>query len=450
MTSHATDTDYAFWASPDESFRVTYSLEQFHEIDFEVSEGYRRIPHGGIEVGGLLFGHSKPGQVRIEAFRMIQCEHATGPSFTLSERDLEELQKQIDGSASDPELAGLSVVGWFIAHTRSPLRLSDRELAIFDRFFPKADQITVLAKPERFQPTKFAFFSRKKDMALERDGANTAIILPLSGRSARSSGGPVASIPAPPPAVAPPPAAPTPPPDPQPVSKQVQIPRTDSEETQEAPIQPPVQSAAAAKPTAPIAEAAVAQQPAERKAAENTSDTADTGPVTSLTTIPKEKKLPPISEIQRRRSAHTQSALQRNRGLARGVEDESRAYQVRLVLVLLLAAVLGCAVGYWAYGQLPAPTVPLSVRSETSGLVVTWPIEQTRRAPYAAIRVNDGAQQALSTDEKTVGAARITPPSASNVKVELIVQHWMRDSRGIVRYLSAAAAEATPDQQVTR
>ncbi len=391
MTPPETDTDYAFWKPAGESVTVTYSLQQFHEIDFEVNEGYRRIPHGGIEVGGLLFGHHEPGQVRIEAYRLIQCEHATGPSFVLSERDLAELQKQMDASASDPELAGLRVVGWFVAHTRSPLRLNDRELAIFDRYFPGPNQVMVLVKPERFQPTRFAFFVRKPDGSIEREGTNTAIILPLGSRASRKTNGPLASIPAP--AAAPPIEPPAPAP---------------------APILPP--------PTEPPAPLLPPPPPRREVAAET-----DTGPVTSLTTIPKQEKLPDIGEI-------------RHRGVAERAVDEAKAYQMRLVLVLILAAVLGCAAGYWAYRQLPSAIVPLSVRADASGLLVTWPVGQTRQAGYAAIRINDGVQQPLSPEEKITGSARISPPSLSNVKVELIVQHRMRDSRGIVRYLNPAAA----------
>jgi hypothetical protein len=119
--------EYAFWAIPGAAATVTYSLPLFHEIDFAVNEGYRKIPHGGIEEGGLLFGVIDEKGVRVEAFRPIACEHASGPSFLLSDRDLEVLHSQIENAASDPELVGLHVVGLFLAHTRSPLTLTDRE-----------------------------------------------------------------------------------------------------------------------------------------------------------------------------------------------------------------------------------------------------------------------------------------------------------------------------------
>jgi hypothetical protein len=449
MTSNGAEAHYAFWDSPERSFTITYSLEQFHEIDFQVNEGYRRIPHGGIEVGGLLFGRNEPAGIRVDAFRPIECEHATGPSFNLSERDLDELQKQISGSGSDPELAGLELVGWFIAHTRTPLRLTDRELAVFERFFPGRHQITALIKPERFQPTKFAFLARRADGSLERDGSARAVILPLPGRGIRGADGPLASIPAP--------AEKASPSTPIPAE-----PRTGQASQQDAPAIPKPSVSERANPSIPpFVEAPGLQQAAEPLAppsrhgitrlrpngppAENPflpslpAEPSETEPVTSLATIPKEKKLPPISEIQRRRSGYGRRARELQPG-----EEESQTYYARLALILFLAAVLGCGAGYWAYRQLPTPVVPLAVHSEGSGLVVTWPTGQTREAAYAAIRVNDGAQQPLSVDEKSAGAAHITSSSSSNVKVELIVQHWMRDSRGIVRYVSAIPAASPP------
>jgi hypothetical protein len=83
--------------------------------------------------------------------------------------------------------------------------------------------------------------------------------------------------------------------------------------------------------------------------------------------------------------------------------------------------------------------------------VITWPTEQTRRAAYAAIRFNDGPPQPLSPDEKAAGAVRIANSPGSNFKLELIVQHWLRDSRGIVRYISAGpSATSTAEQQLNR
>lgn len=430
MTSNDTAADYAYWISPDQTLTVNYSLEQFHEIDFQVNEGYRRIPHGGVEIGGLLFGRSEASGLRIRAFRLIECEHATGPSFHLSERDVELLEKQIAACRSDPELAGLELVGWFIAHTRTALHLNDREQVLFDRFFPKPAQITVLVKPERFQPTKFGFLVRRPDGSLERDATSTAVILPLSGKSGRSTEGAIASLPAPAvkaavtsevsrPRGSPPPSEDTTQPQPE-LSKIRKRNLLLSSLAEPSPAQPN-------PPEAPMPNRVLETPP---PAVSETPVEAAPESVTSLTTIPKEKRPAPIGDVTRRRP-------DRNQALATRV-DESKTYTVRLAIILFVAAALGCGVGYWGYRQLPSSIVPLRIQPETSGLVVRWSADQTREAAYAAIRVNDGAQQPLSAEEKASGAARIAPASDSNIKVELIVQHWMRDSRGIIRFVRLA------------
>jgi hypothetical protein len=79
---------YAIWIDPETSHAVKYSLPLFHDLDFQVNEAYRRIPHGGVEIGGVLYGRFEPKGVIIEALRPIDCEHASGPSFLLSEKDL--------------------------------------------------------------------------------------------------------------------------------------------------------------------------------------------------------------------------------------------------------------------------------------------------------------------------------------------------------------------------
>jgi hypothetical protein len=109
---------------------------------------------------------------------------------------------------------------------------------------------------------------------------------------------------------------------------------------------------------------------------------------------------------------------------------------LRLVIVLIVAALLGCAVGYWGYTQLPAPTIPLTVRPETSALLISWPPALTRNATYAALRIDDGDPIPLSLDQKSSGQITI-PSKSTNVKIELVCQNWLRDSRGIVRYVAA-------------
>ena len=189
----ADKAEQAYWTIPGTAARVVYSLPLFQDIDFAVNEGYRKIPHGGIEIGALLFGSVDQNGATIEAFRRIECEHVFGPSFILSDRDLSVLETQIQNAPSDPDLQDLQLIGWFLAHTRGPLQLTDPELELFDRYFPNPGQLTLLVKPERFQPTLFGFLVRGADGKMPRDASQDAVILPLPGRAGRSMPGAAAA-----------------------------------------------------------------------------------------------------------------------------------------------------------------------------------------------------------------------------------------------------------------
>jgi hypothetical protein len=112
----------------------------------------------------------------------------------------------------------------------------------------------------------------------------------------------------------------------------------------------------------------------------------------------------------------------------------------RFVMVLPLAALLGCLVGYIAYLQVPSPIIPLTVKSKGETVVVTWPADQTRSAVYAAVRVDDSTPVMLTPEERSAGRVDVT--ASADMKVELIARNWIHDSRGIVRFIKPMANTA--------
>lgn len=389
MSLRHPESEYAVWNVPGTSNRVYYWLSLFHEIDFQVNEGFRRIPHGGIEVGGLLFGGAEEGVIHIEAFRPITCEHSRGPSFLLSERDVDLLREQIASAPADAELKGLDLLGWFVAHTRSPLELNDTEAGLFHELFP-AGKLMILIKPERFQPTRFLFLVRDAEGKLSAGGAENAIILPLPGRAQRAEEGAVASI---------------------------------------------------AAPAVKIPSAVAATRVEERREQIGQAAPPQTPPV-----APVVQELPSVEEIRRRRSEVLAKPepieTPVSRQITQPTSARGRRSTTQLAIVLFIAAALGCGVGYTIYLQLPPAVIPMNVQSHAPTLVISWPAEQTRDAVYAALRIDDGDPIPLSAEQKARGQAEI-PSASGNVKVELIAQHWMRDSRGIVRYVEPVAAQTT-------
>jgi hypothetical protein len=393
---------------------------------------------------------------RLEAFRPIACDHASGPSFLLSEGDLERLMVQLDTAASDPELASLKPVGWFLSRTRSPLQLVERELALFDLFFPEPGMLTVMVKPERFQPTRFTFLVRDRDGKVARDAAPQPIILPLPGRGTSSADQSVPATPAPvaSPAAPQPVESQNPPelqetdpalPDILPVTK-AQAPAAKaledvSETLLEMPVETPAETPwdkldlaqvplgfdAAAVPSAPkvedeperLSQLAVAPSPAALVPNRKPSRRAQRSSVQSG--APPPRTIPELPDPYEQLDLLT--------------KKKPPSTGLRLFLVLPLAALLGCAVGYWGYLQLPSPIIPLKVRGLSRSVLVSWPPEDTRNAVYAAIRVNDATPLLLSPEEKAAGQVELS--ASPDIKVELIARNWMRDSRGIVRFVKA-------------
>jgi hypothetical protein len=178
--STTTPVTYAVWNPPGALFPIRYSLALFREIDFFVGEGYRRIPHGGLEVGGVLYGHGEPSELLIEAYRPVESQHSFGPSFTLSPADLEQLGEQVAKPLITEAGYELEVVGWLISNCRSDLVLTEQEARIYDEYFPGPRQVTLLAKPEKLKPTRYGFLARPRRGGLLEKACRDSFILPLS------------------------------------------------------------------------------------------------------------------------------------------------------------------------------------------------------------------------------------------------------------------------------
>jgi len=452
--------DYAFLDIAGESIRVLYSLQLFHEIDFVVNEGYRKIPHGGIETAGLLFGSVSGAEIRIEAFRPIECEHASGPSLNFSEHDLSTLEAQMKAAGQDRSLANLVPVGWFLGHTRGALELSETEANHFDRFFPEPLKVTVLVKPERFQPTRFGFLVRRPGGEMPRDALASAVILPLPGRSFKP-GQLVPSIPAPNPI-----SVKRPPPEPvideepesiaaQPLEEEIRPPRRSRSRPSppdEIPAEPTLESIWKIPPDQEIEETEEAPVPANREERRKLArdrarlieeayphPAAAQAQVNSASTELTPFRSPAVPSLPMDMVRYIPSAYDRFPGAAANYEEEpagNSMLSARSITALALSALLGCLVGYIAYLQLPSPVIPMDVRPVDQTIVVSWPPEETRNAVYAAIRLNDGAPVPLSAQEKKTGHVSLS--AARDFKVEIVARNWIRDSRGIVRYLHSS------------
>jgi general secretion pathway protein A len=126
---------------------------------------FLRLPWGGHEVGGVLFGTRHPDCLRIVAYRPLSCGHVKGPAFALSESDKARLRKLLEEAQKDEDLAGMQPVGWYHTKYRS-FDLTRDDLEVYNAFFPNPWQVAMVFQRGKGEPCVVGFFSRRKDGSL--------------------------------------------------------------------------------------------------------------------------------------------------------------------------------------------------------------------------------------------------------------------------------------------
>src|ERR1700686_1760614 len=102
--------DVSAWTAEGHSILIEYSHGVLEEIRLEAVKGITLLRHGGVEVGGVLFGSKDRDRIRIDAFRAVRSEYAYGPNFVLSRNDEVALEKMLQEAKADPSLDGMEPV----------------------------------------------------------------------------------------------------------------------------------------------------------------------------------------------------------------------------------------------------------------------------------------------------------------------------------------------------
>jgi hypothetical protein len=165
------DAPLLTWRVPECAFSIEYSPAVVEEIRQIVMEAFFSLPHGGAEVGGVLYGSSESGHVRILAFRPLPCEHAFGPSFVLSEKDHAALRELLGAGSVELKAQGLMPAGWYHSHTRSQIFLSTQDTEIHNRYFPNALQVALVVRPHPMRPMRAGFFFRGTDGSIHAESS---------------------------------------------------------------------------------------------------------------------------------------------------------------------------------------------------------------------------------------------------------------------------------------
>jgi proteasome lid subunit RPN8/RPN11 len=156
-----TEIALSTWSVPKCPFEIEYSARVLDDIRLAVVDAFFSLPRGGAEIGGLLLGSWDGGRVAITSYEPLDCQHALGPSFTLSPHDQAQLAEMIAAARSNPP--NRQPVGWYHSHTRSEIFLSEADQAVHNRFFPDPWQVALVLKPHTFEPMRAGFFFRERD-----------------------------------------------------------------------------------------------------------------------------------------------------------------------------------------------------------------------------------------------------------------------------------------------
>ncbi len=167
--------------APECAFRIEWSAAVLEEIRAAAMDAFFSLPHGGAEIGGVLWGTRAAGAVRILAARPLECEHALGPSFTLSAKDHARLAALLADGCGDLRAQGWEPVGWYHSHTRSEILLSERDVEVHNRYFPDPWHVALVVRPHAMQPMRAGFFFRGADGSVRADASyKEFLLLPLA------------------------------------------------------------------------------------------------------------------------------------------------------------------------------------------------------------------------------------------------------------------------------
>jgi TonB family protein len=117
-------TDYQLLSG--EGITIEVNLAAQWELCDLVRRGVTRLRKRGLEVGGLLLGHAG-SQIRLESVRDFSIEYHYGPSYRLSNTDLQNLESRLLMLANDPRQR---VIGHFRSVTKGDPGVTESDVTI--------------------------------------------------------------------------------------------------------------------------------------------------------------------------------------------------------------------------------------------------------------------------------------------------------------------------------
>ncbi|HWD00042.1 MAG TPA: energy transducer TonB [Candidatus Sulfopaludibacter sp.] len=140
------------WNDPERPVSIHLSIGMVRALSLQALEGLKSVPRRGLEIGGLLLGHTLflNGRhiISIENYEAVESEHRSGPSYLLSDMDRQHFA---DAIANSPK-----VVGMFRTQTRDKsLELQPDDTDIFAQYFTGPDALFLLIHPAQMRSAFF-------------------------------------------------------------------------------------------------------------------------------------------------------------------------------------------------------------------------------------------------------------------------------------------------------
>jgi hypothetical protein len=148
--------DRVQWRCEPWATQVACARAVLETIRREAVDGFARLRHGGLEVGGILFGRRTEESIEVLGAVAVECEHKLGPSFVLSATD----ETLLRAALTSPKPGTLQPVGLYISHSRRGFSVADTDVRILDRYIPEPWQMVLIVMPAQLGPTRAGFFVR--------------------------------------------------------------------------------------------------------------------------------------------------------------------------------------------------------------------------------------------------------------------------------------------------
>jgi hypothetical protein len=143
---------------PGKSVSIHLSLDVVDRLLQDSMRGFGAVPKRGAEVGGVLLGsvESADGpRVRVDDYELVPIEYKRGPSYLLSDTDLEAFTEVMERLRFRTELAP---VGFFRSQTRDAAGLTPEDLELLARFLPQPETVVLLIKPYATRVSTAGFY----------------------------------------------------------------------------------------------------------------------------------------------------------------------------------------------------------------------------------------------------------------------------------------------------